>query len=188
MSPAENAKKEPLVTLTLDSLDQIPQAVHGLLQRWYEAEVRSLAEDYAKRLRDGEWGKGEDLDEEGLNEDLEQTIDGHEYVIYTWQARCVCAASDNEDTYAEEFGTAPPTVEAQAYTAMLRDVRECSIYSEALDEVRDAEDEDDAENEDEDEAPSSLPACGACGRTDLPLGFSGCCSSDCEARWRADEG
>jgi hypothetical protein len=80
----------------------------------YHAEIRSLAEEYGKQP--------EDTREDWLHE----TIDGHEWIIYTWQARCVLVATDNPDAYEGEMGEKPGTVEQAAYMAMCVDVREAA--------------------------------------------------------------
>ena len=78
----------------------------------YDNEIRSLASEYLKEP------------ESDRDDWLHETIDGHSFVIYTWKARCVLICTDNPDAYEEDFGDKPGTVEAAAYAAMMRDVRE----------------------------------------------------------------
>lgn len=89
--------------------------------REYHAEIRNLAREALA------------IPEKDRDEWIHQTIDGHEWVIYTFKARCVLIATDNPDAYMEDFGEPPPTVEAQAYAAMMRDVREAIERAEYLD-------------------------------------------------------
>lgn len=91
------------------------------IRRWYYSGVRRLVDCLIEESRDE---KHEDADSarEWLTERVDEDTDGHEFVIYTFKAKCVCLASDNEDAYTDEIGEPPPTVEAQAYMAMRRDV------------------------------------------------------------------
>lgn len=81
------------------------------LTRWYYPEIRELAEEYLRQPEDerDEW--------------LHETIDGHEFVIYTYKARLVLVATDHPDDMRDELGHSG-TVEQQAYFAMVRDVRD----------------------------------------------------------------
>ena len=88
--------------------------LHEALRPWFTAyneEIRSLAKEYATQpasTRD-EW--------------LNETCDGHEWVIYTFKARCVLIATDNPDAYEDEMGEPAPKVEAAAMMAIMADVR-----------------------------------------------------------------
>lgn len=109
-----------------DATEQTPDfdEVMRTARRWYYSEIRDLANDAIARLKTE--GKPSDEDEarEWLQQDVDQTTDGHSFVIYTAQAGMACAASDNDGAYEEETGEKPPTVEAQACMAMRRDVWE----------------------------------------------------------------
>lgn len=77
---------------------------------------------------------------EFLTEYIDQATDDHNHVIYTFKAKCVLLASDNEDAYQDEMGEPAPTVEAAACMAMRRD---CWELLEARDDEwkpRDCED------------------------------------------------
>jgi hypothetical protein len=84
-----------------------------------------------------------------MEEDLHETLDGHEFVIYTTQAQAVCVVSRNDGEYEEQFGEAPPSPEVQALYAMRADVYHSLSYlgiDDALAEVEDdTDDTDDAE-------------------------------------------
>jgi hypothetical protein len=80
------------------------------LSSWYMDEVRALATEAAK------------LPEEERYDWIHEAVDGHEYIIYTFKARCVLVATDNPEAYEEELGEKPPTVEAAACMAMISDV------------------------------------------------------------------
>ena len=67
----------------------------------YWCEIRSLAGDcLAEAIEDGEV-----TDADSLHDWLWQTIDGHEYVIYTAKAQAVLAISPNDGAYIDEYGT-----------------------------------------------------------------------------------
>jgi hypothetical protein len=88
--------------------------VMRLARQWYYTEIRSLVDDAIAR-HDRADGR------EALQSDLEQTIDGHEFVIYTAKASMVLAASDCENAY-EEIGLGDDvSTEVRAYFAMLAD-------------------------------------------------------------------
>lgn len=91
------------------------------IRRWYYSEIRSIADAAIKEL--ASQGCDDEYDAcEWLTKWIDETTDGHNFVIYTFKARCVCLASDNEDAYYDEIGVAPSSVEAQAHSAMRRDV------------------------------------------------------------------
>jgi hypothetical protein len=83
-----------------------------VVRQWYFDEIRAIVEE-AKT-------KGEDEVEDYLHE----TIDGHEFVIYTYKARLVMICTDHPDAFEEEMGDKPETVEQAAYGAMMADVRD----------------------------------------------------------------
>lgn len=91
------------------------------IRRWYYSEIRSIADEAIKELA-SQGCDDEDSVREWLTEWIDETTDGHNFVIYTFKAKCVCLASDNEDAYSDEIGESPPSVEAQACMAMRRDV------------------------------------------------------------------
>lgn len=86
-----------------------------LLRRWYFEEVRSLARE---ALRENP------KDEEARDEWLHETIDGHEYIIYTGKTLGVLLCSDNADAEEEETGEKSTDDARRAYFAMRADVRE----------------------------------------------------------------
>lgn len=107
------------------SRDTLNDAIN-LIREWYYTEIRSLADaaisevaDYVKSEDDPD----DDSVREHLDEWLHETIDGHQFVIYTMQAKCALLASDNEDALENETGETG-TVEARCYYAMRADVSE----------------------------------------------------------------
>lgn len=71
--------------------------------------------------------RGEGVDpREFLTEWVDETADGHEFVIYTLQAKCALLASRNEDAYDDMQGNEGPagTPEMRACYAMRADVWE----------------------------------------------------------------
>jgi hypothetical protein len=69
----------------------------------YRAEIRSLAEEAITEARSGDHGIGERC-REWLLEWVHETLDGHQFVIYTAQAQAVVAISDNDGAYVENYG------------------------------------------------------------------------------------
>lgn len=59
-----------------------------------------------------------------LTEWVDQTTDGHQFVIYTFQAQAVLLVSESDGAYEEETGGKPPSPEVAACYAMRRDVWE----------------------------------------------------------------
>ena len=58
---------------------------------------------------------------------LHETVDGHEWIIYTAKARLVLCCSDHPDALSEELGeteAAAASVEQCAFWAMLADVQD----------------------------------------------------------------
>lgn len=112
-------KKQKPATEQKPTLDQ----AFNMMRAWYHDEIRSLVDSAIEEAKTRHVdGDDEDSRRERMTDWVDETTDGHEYVIYTFKAKCVCLASDNEDAYADEIGEAPPTVEAQACMAMRRDV------------------------------------------------------------------
>ena len=98
------------------------------LREWYWDEVRSLAaealEEFPLTVATEDDDEPDDENEQERNEWIEQTIDGHEFIIYTYKAQAVLLASDSDGAYEEEFGEPAKSYEQAAYMAMLTDVRE----------------------------------------------------------------
>lgn len=91
----------------------------GLIQSWYRGVVDGWAESIVSEYGD----TAEDpADRPDFTEFIHEQLDGAAEVIYTFKAKMVLLASDNEDAYAEEIGEAPPDVSAAAYFALRTDV------------------------------------------------------------------
>ena len=106
----------------------------------YEKDVDDVADEMVRRVEDGEI---EDRDQ--FQESLDEYIDGHQRVIYTWQARLGLLATSNGDAYEDDFGEAPDTPEKAMYAAMQRDVWE------QLDRMGFDPDDDDVYGEEDDD-------------------------------------
>ncbi len=100
-----------------DKLNEATQAI----REWYYTEIRSMVDSLIEDLK-AEKPEDDDSAREWLTERVDEDTDGHEFVIYTYKAKCVCLASDHEDAYRDELGEPAPSVEAQACMAMRRDV------------------------------------------------------------------
>lgn len=99
-----------------------------ILRRWYFDEIRSLAEEamkeYPVKREDPDDDRSSDENEEDRDTWLHETIDGHEFVIYTAKACAVALCSDNADAEEEETGEKSTDDSRRAYFAMRADVRE----------------------------------------------------------------
>ena len=77
----------------------------------YNEEIRSLAREAVKIT-----------DDEERDDWIREACDGHEWIIYTWKARCVLVCTDNPDAFEEDMGCPPSSPESAACAAMMRDV------------------------------------------------------------------
>ena len=105
----------------------------------YWGEIEALAKSITKEARD------EDRDIEDV---LHETIDGHQFVIYTYQARHVAFHTANEDAIFDIDDTLPSVSSMSelysivAYHAMCADVRDHSEYGAGSDDSEDDETEE----------------------------------------------
>jgi hypothetical protein len=74
---------------------------HSVLRADYWSDVRGVAEDLKKRLDEGDF-----TDRDDFMEALDETVDGHSRVIYTFEAQQCLLYSENDGAYAEEMGEA----------------------------------------------------------------------------------
>ena len=98
----------------------------------YTASVRDIAEE-AIELDDRDGSRGDYIRE---------SVDGSEWVLYTYRAMLVPVVSGNSDAYDRDFGGVPdgPMKESQiAYAAMLSDVWE---HVDLLERERGSESQD----------------------------------------------
>lgn len=96
----------------------------SMARRWHYDEVRSLADSAIEALtteRKREAMTANDA-RKWLDGWLNETIDGHEHVIYTGQAVMLLAASDNDDAYEVEHGVPTGDASQRAYAALNADV------------------------------------------------------------------
>jgi hypothetical protein len=114
-------------------------------QREYNQEIARLAE-WISDNRPAELGGEGFAAEYGVDageyfDGLHETLDGHQWVIYTHQARQVIVHSDNPNYMIEEFGLEPGDHfmfdERRAYWAMYADIMERAEFDKYdLDELR----------------------------------------------------
>jgi hypothetical protein len=69
-----------------------------MTRKEYWDEIRSLATAFDEAVAD------EQFDQEAAQEWIHETIDGHQFVIYTYQAKCVGLYTDNPDAMVDDFG------------------------------------------------------------------------------------
>lgn len=75
-----------------------------LTESEYHKEISRLADEAIHEAKEGTFGIGEEA-REGFLTWLHETIDGHQYVIYTAKSQVVLAISSNDGAYVENFGT-----------------------------------------------------------------------------------
>jgi hypothetical protein len=103
--------------------EQHDDAMRVLRAEYYQG-VRGITQELADRIKDGEI-----KDQEGLDQALNETIDGSYWVIYTHANFQVILCTDHHDEYMEQTGEAPVSDgsinwAALAYYAMMRDVQD----------------------------------------------------------------
>lgn len=151
--------------------------ISSILGDWYHAEIHSIADAIIRDVRvargveaprpreyvTDEIARESDEDEirEWVSERVDEDTDSHEYVIYTYKARLVLLASDNESAYEDEIGDSTgATVEARACMAMRADVLEVLHAREDEWLTCDGPDEDpDPDNDSHDEDSCPCPVC-----------------------------
>jgi len=99
--------------------ESLLDVANSALRSWYYRRIDAMAEDVLSELLSGRIE-----DEEALETYLHESADGTDLVVYTFKAKCVLLASDNEDAMEEELGESGGTAEARAYFAIRADVRE----------------------------------------------------------------
>lgn len=109
---ARKVRQTRQVKCSEPSLDDAIRAI----SKWYNDEIRGLVETAKEEIK-----RGNITD---INDWIHETIDEHEFVIYTYKARLVLVATDNPDAFEDEMGSKPETVEQAAYGAMSYDLRE----------------------------------------------------------------
>jgi hypothetical protein len=88
-----------------------------LIRKDYWADVRGVTAGLIERVKEGEIS-----DQEGLEQALNEAVEGTQRVIYTFQAKLGMLATNNPDAW-EELGLESPTVEQMMFCAMEADVR-----------------------------------------------------------------
>jgi hypothetical protein len=98
-----------------------------------EMTLRGIRALYYTRCSDIAREALEIEDEDERETFLNESVDGSEWVIYTYRARLVAVLTDNVDAISDAIGgDVSPTPVAIAYFAMLADVRQQMASLEAL--------------------------------------------------------
>jgi hypothetical protein len=102
---------------------QHDEAINTLRAEYYQG-VRSIAEDLARAVKDGEIKNQDDWETR-----IHQEVDGSHWIIYAHANFQVLMCSDNHDAYVEDFGEPPISNNeinwaALAFQAMDHDVRQ----------------------------------------------------------------
>jgi len=93
-----------------------------ITQSQYWREVSSLAKNIAKEAKD------EDRD---ISDVLHETIDGHQWVIYTWAYPWVLMHSRSEDALFEEQGS----IETSSYSDIMQKMTYYALYQDVSNEI-----------------------------------------------------
>ena len=133
----------------------------------YNAMILSEAEDYKSQIEAGEFE-----DREAFFCRLHEDLDGHECVIYTHKAHCVCLVSDNSGAVDDvDSSMAFKDGEIQwsviAYYAMERDLLD-TLDSLGVD-VNDDATFDREEEEEDDECEHTRDNDGTCHKCGVPM-------------------
>lgn len=100
----------------------------------YWDDVRGIVDELGQAIRDGYIKNSEEF-----SESLDDATNGHQRVIYTYQALLGLCFTNNVDAYEEEIGGKPPTVEAQMLMALRADVMaKTGTYDEFCEELEEA--------------------------------------------------
>jgi hypothetical protein len=114
--------------------DQVSDAMR-ILRAEYWTDVRNMAKDLARRVREKE------IRRRDLSDAIHEDCDGCERAIYTWRAQLTILCSDhdsNEDR--EDMGSEHLTDEQRAYFCLVHDVTD-QVEAE-LGEEEDGEEDD----------------------------------------------
>lgn len=115
-----NGDMELLVNLATD-----------IVNKDYWADVRGIGGEILRKIKDGEI-----KDEDDLQRQLSEDVDGSQRVIYTIQARLGMLATNSADAW-EDVGMENPTIEQQMYAALEADVNNW-LHSNDVEELLEA--------------------------------------------------
>ncbi len=101
LNMATRKRKTARVEVPRRAADEVTDAdclaASTILAQDYFNDVRGVAKDLARQMRDGDVGD--------FNDALSEAVDGTQRVIYTFQAKLAVILSPNGDAYFDEFGT-----------------------------------------------------------------------------------
>lgn len=90
----------------------------------YHDQIRSICQSAIDEYK--EHG-GDEEPEEWFSDWLHGTIDGHQWVIYTWYNTQVLTHTDNRDAYWDMFGEPP---RADSYNDMMATLAACAMEAD----------------------------------------------------------
>jgi hypothetical protein len=98
-----------------------------ITEREYWSEVKAIQ----KNLLDEYKQEGADTDpNEWVNDRMHETIDGHQWIIYTYYNTQVLTHSKNDDAYFEEFGP----LEATGFSDAVAKMAYAALYADVMDD------------------------------------------------------
>ena len=112
-------------TTTTRTTDEQEQDAMRVLRSSYWESVRDIAQDIATGHPAEAYANDDDRTDD-LSDRVAESVDGSQWVIYTWRARLVRSLSDHADAieeYGDLGGDLDTILERAAYLAMHDDVR-----------------------------------------------------------------
>lgn len=113
--------------MTADERSQARDYAESILRAEYWDDVNGVVDDVKAAIASGEI---EDADE--AREYAEQSVDGHQRVIYTGKAIDGLRWSENDEAYKDVYENSTPEWSVMMYYAMIQDVMETLEDLDAL--------------------------------------------------------
>lgn len=99
-----------------------------ITDRDYWKEVQNIKKEALREYKD--WGRDTDPNE-WLSDWLHQTIDGHQWIIYTWYNTQVLTHSRNDDAYFENYGP----LEADGFSDAVQKMAFAAFYEDVMQDI-----------------------------------------------------
>ena len=123
-------------SLSSEENEALVRLATDIINRDYWDDVRGVTNDLIGRIKDGEI-----KDREGLDQALDEAVDGTQRVMYTFQAKLGLLATENEDAWENDFGEKPEDESKAMFAAMRQDVQ-AQLDAEDVDRLLEEEEED----------------------------------------------
>lgn len=127
--------------------EEFSKIANGMAEREYRETVRGIVDDLKHEITQRTITNTDEA-----TEWIDQTVDGHHDVIYTYAAQEVLRQSRNDGAYFDDFGTEGAITDGGIEWSKLA---YCALRADVLEEIGDLDDlftEDEDDDTDEDEA------------------------------------